>query len=162
MRRSSIFDPRSSILDPRSSIPSGHHREHSQNRFAEAVIADDFDSRRGFFPRQSFGQQTPCRVLIHPDLAGGAIALAYVKAPAHPFSPQRPGASRIAGDDECDARSFRGLILPVRVRQASEESVEHGEEPFAAGQRWRADGFANLLLMMPFLSVFTRDVEPVL
>src|SRR5262245_63184348 len=153
---------KSSILDPRSSIPSGHHREHSQNRLTEAVIADDFDSRRGFFLRQTFSQQTPCRVLIHPNLAGGAFALACIKAPRPAFAPQCPGPARFARDDEADAQSFIGLRLPVRVRQPSEESVEYGEEPFAVAQRRRADGVANLLLMMPFLGVFARDVEPVL
>ena len=54
------------------------------------------------------------------------------------------------------------MRVSVSVRQASEESVEDREEPFAAGQRGGADGVANLLLMMPLLGVFARDVEPVL
>src|SRR5262249_46427666 len=157
--QSAIRNPQSE--DPRTSI-SGHHREHSQNRLAEAVIADDFDSRRSFFLRQSFCQQTPCRVLIHPNFASGPAGGACIKLPFSAVALQRPYPARFARDDEDDARSFVGLRLPVGVRQSSEESLENGEEPFAAGQRRRADGVANLLLVMPLLGIFARDVEPVL
>src|SRR5262245_39337368 len=100
-----------SIRNPQSAFPSGHHREHSQNRLTEAVIADDFDSSRGFFLRQSFSQQAPCRVLIHPNLAVGAFALACIEAPRPAFTPQSPGPARFARDDEDDAQSFFGLRL---------------------------------------------------
>src|SRR5262249_61188953 len=85
--QSAIRNPQSE--DPRTSI-SGHHREHSQNRLAEAVIADDFDSRRSFFLRQSFCQQTPCRVLIHTNFAMGAPGGAFIKLPLSAHAMQRP------------------------------------------------------------------------
>jgi hypothetical protein len=47
------------------------------------------------------------------------------------------------------------------VRQAAQKRIQYRKEPAAAGQAGRADGFADLLLVVPFLGVFARDVEPV-
>ena len=127
----------------------------------QRLVPFDENPRAGLIRAQALSKQAPGRILIQPDACRYVGRFAGVEPPERLFLAERPGAAGFSVDDEGHARAVGSVNVPIPVGQAPQERIDNREEPRTIRETRRSDGVAYLLLVMPLLGVFAREIEPV-
>ena len=139
----------------RPPVASGHHGERAEHDLAQRLIAVDPDpGARGAVP-ESLGEQPPGGVVGqgHRSVGGRVPPAKSRQAPA-----SRPkGPVPATGPSMASSTAVPSPVHhPIGHRNRPDEEREHRMEPFPRGQRPRADGVTDLLLVQPALGIVRR------